>query len=68
MSYIIGPGGQPILTGQVPMMPAPHYIQMAPPPGTQPVGPPGVAPHKANKNLMTEEKLQEKGLKMLHFR
>ena len=64
MSFIIGPGGQPIIMGQVPMMPpgmpmAPG-MTMAAPPGTQQITPPGV-PNKAKPDYMSEEKLQEKG-------
>ena len=65
MSFIIGPGGHPIIVGQVPMMPpgipmAPG-MTMAAPVNAQQIAPPGVTP-KVQPEYMTEEELQEKGM------
>lgn len=64
-NYVIGPGGQPIILGQVQMMPlmqvsgAPSQIpQMT---GSVPQQQPQPAQAKV-PDYMSEEKLQEKGL------
>jgi len=70
-NYVIGPNGQPIILGQVQMMPlmqvpgAPSQIpQMAsavPPQQQQPPQPQQPAPPKP-PDYMSEEKLQDKGV------
>ena len=57
---MFGPGGQPILMGQIPIIPQQFQHQHAPQSSGQ-VLPPKDLPH------MSEEKLQEKGMPRCHI-
>ena len=64
MAYMIGPGGQPILMGQIPgQVPILPHQQMQPPVSRQmQMAPPGTEPsHEQKSTFVSEEKLQEKG-------
>ena len=63
MAYIYGPGGQPILMGQVPvpMVPMQQPVQQQPQQQQRAFQQPAMPAQQRLPEYMSEEKLQEKG-------